>query len=160
MLKKAASGVLAVLPCSRTQRTLRASKRLRPCWTDFFEHSLAFWCRCLRGRLFASRCELFNSPNYAERARCESGWAGGMTSKAGRRCLSSSTGRERQTPDERVDLFEIVRGIELKIIWIADGFELGFPCSLGIGDGDRLLGRRGRRRKWWGLPFFDCFGSR
>ena len=62
MLKKAASGVLALLPCSRTQRTLRASKGLRPCWTDFFEHSLAFWCRYLRGRVFASRCELFNSP--------------------------------------------------------------------------------------------------
>ncbi len=48
MLKKAASGVLAILPCSRTPCTLRASKWLRPCWTDpserlracFFEHSL------------------------------------------------------------------------------------------------------------------------
>ena len=40
MLKKAASGVLALLPCSRTESTLRASKWLRPCWTDFFEHSL------------------------------------------------------------------------------------------------------------------------
>jgi len=52
MLKKAASGVLwlcqsgshrqgvAVLPYSRTMSTLRASKRLRLCWTDFFEHSL------------------------------------------------------------------------------------------------------------------------
>jgi len=40
MLKKAASGVLALLPCSRTNCTLRASKRLRPCWTNFFEHSL------------------------------------------------------------------------------------------------------------------------
>ncbi len=34
MLKKAASGVLAILPCSRTPCTLRASKGLRPCWTD------------------------------------------------------------------------------------------------------------------------------
>ena len=44
MLKKAASlrqgygrqasGVLAILPCSRTPCTLRASKWLRPCWTD------------------------------------------------------------------------------------------------------------------------------
>ena len=56
MLKKAASGVRAVLPTfglidvplfaafalSRTKRTLRASQRLRPCWTDFFEHSLPF----------------------------------------------------------------------------------------------------------------------
>jgi hypothetical protein len=41
MLKKAASGVLALLPCSRTGSTLRASKRLRPCWTNFFEHSLS-----------------------------------------------------------------------------------------------------------------------
>jgi len=40
MLKKAASGVLPILPCSRTGCTLRASKRLRPCWSDFFEHSL------------------------------------------------------------------------------------------------------------------------
>jgi hypothetical protein len=39
MLKKAASGVLTFLPCSRTKSTLRASKGLRPCWTDFFEHS-------------------------------------------------------------------------------------------------------------------------
>jgi hypothetical protein len=39
MLKKATSGVLALLPCSRTGCTLRASKGLRPCWADFFEHS-------------------------------------------------------------------------------------------------------------------------
>jgi len=39
MLKKAASGVLALLPCSRTMSTLRASKWLRPCWADFFDHS-------------------------------------------------------------------------------------------------------------------------
>ena len=41
MLKKAASGVLALLPCSRTESTLRASKGLRPCWTNFFEQSLS-----------------------------------------------------------------------------------------------------------------------
>ncbi len=53
MLKKSASGVLAILSDlrarklgalrrsrSRTMSTLRASKRLRPCWTDFFEHFL------------------------------------------------------------------------------------------------------------------------
>jgi len=34
MLKKAASGVLALVPCSRTAGTLRAPKGLRPCWTD------------------------------------------------------------------------------------------------------------------------------
>jgi len=39
ILKKAASGVLALLPCSRTMSTLRAFKGLRPCWTDFFDHS-------------------------------------------------------------------------------------------------------------------------
>ena len=37
MLKKAASGVLAIVPCSRTESTLRASQELRPLWTDFFE---------------------------------------------------------------------------------------------------------------------------
>jgi hypothetical protein len=35
MLKKATSGVLAILSCSRTESTLRASKSLRPCWTTF-----------------------------------------------------------------------------------------------------------------------------
>ncbi|MFB3115397.1 MAG: hypothetical protein ACE1ZW_05400, partial [Nitrospirales bacterium] len=34
MFKKAASGVLALLPCSRNMSTLRASKWLRPCWID------------------------------------------------------------------------------------------------------------------------------
>jgi hypothetical protein len=34
MLKKSASGVLALLPCSRTGSTLRAPKGLRPYWTD------------------------------------------------------------------------------------------------------------------------------
>jgi hypothetical protein len=38
MLKKAANGVVALLLCSRTESTLRASKRLWPCWTNFFEH--------------------------------------------------------------------------------------------------------------------------
>ena len=41
MLKKAASRVLAILPCSRTESTLRAPKGLRPYWTNFFEHSLS-----------------------------------------------------------------------------------------------------------------------
>jgi len=49
MLKKAASGVLAPLPCSRTMSTLRFATTvapdgtpqaiLRPCCTDFFDHS-------------------------------------------------------------------------------------------------------------------------
>ena len=34
-LKKAASSVLAIFPCSRCARTLRAQKWLWPCWTDF-----------------------------------------------------------------------------------------------------------------------------
>ena len=52
LLKKAASGVLAIIPCSRTRCTLCAQKWLRPCWADFFEPtrslchptcSWAFW---------------------------------------------------------------------------------------------------------------------
>ena len=39
MVEKAASGVLVMSPCSRTVSTLRASTWLRPCWTDFFDHS-------------------------------------------------------------------------------------------------------------------------
>jgi hypothetical protein len=35
MLKQATSGVLALLPCSRTESTLRASKELWPCWMTF-----------------------------------------------------------------------------------------------------------------------------
>ena len=62
MLKKAASGVLALLPCSRTKCTLRASKRLRPCWTDFFEHSLYLMMSVLSGVFIGHRSELFNSP--------------------------------------------------------------------------------------------------
>jgi hypothetical protein len=37
MLKKTASGVLATLPCPRTENTLRVSKWLRPCRADFFD---------------------------------------------------------------------------------------------------------------------------
>ncbi|WP_447970749.1 hypothetical protein [Nitrospira sp. M1] len=43
LLKKSASGVLAILPCSRITSTLRASKWLWPCWTDFFEPTRGFW---------------------------------------------------------------------------------------------------------------------
>jgi hypothetical protein len=42
LLKKAASGVLAFLPCSRIQHTLRTKKRLRPCWTNFLNRPAAF----------------------------------------------------------------------------------------------------------------------
>jgi len=62
MLKKAASGVLALLPCSRTESTLRVSKWLRPCWTDFFEHSLPLMRAGLPGVSMGHGPELFNKP--------------------------------------------------------------------------------------------------
>jgi len=63
MLKKAASGVLAILPCSRTMSTLRASKWLRPCWTDFFEHSLQLMMAVSSWACIFHGSEIFNSPN-------------------------------------------------------------------------------------------------
>ncbi len=63
MLKKAASGVLALLPCSRTESTLRASKGLRPCWTDFFEHSLSLILVVCPGVFVGIWHEIFNRPN-------------------------------------------------------------------------------------------------
>jgi len=70
MLKKAASGVLALLPCSRTESTLRSSKWLRPCWIDpserlracFFEHSLSLVLVIFSGVFMGSWHEIFNSP--------------------------------------------------------------------------------------------------
>ncbi len=84
MLKKAASGVLALLPDlrarrlgalrrsrSRTESTLRGSKRLRPCWTNpsvrlrpcFFEHSLSLlWVVFFSDASTGSDPELFNRP--------------------------------------------------------------------------------------------------
>ncbi len=62
MLKKAASGVLAILPCSRTPCTLRASKWLRPCWTDFFEHSLQLMMAVSSWAGICHGSEIFNSP--------------------------------------------------------------------------------------------------
>ena len=62
MLKKAASGVLAILPCSRTPCTLRASKWLRPGWTSFFEHSLPLTMRGLSGAFIGCWSEIFNRP--------------------------------------------------------------------------------------------------
>jgi hypothetical protein len=63
MLKKSASGVLAILPCSRTPCTLRASNNgeafqdltshLRPCWTDFFEPSLQLMIAAFSWPVFA-----------------------------------------------------------------------------------------------------------
>jgi len=70
MLKKAASGVLALLPCSRTESMLRASKGMRPflrlCsgqgWTDFFEHSLPLMQAGLPGASMGHGPEIFNRP--------------------------------------------------------------------------------------------------
>ncbi len=70
MLKKAASGVLAILPCSRTMSTLRASKWLRPCWIDpserlracFFEHSLPLMMRGSFGAFIGCWSAIFNRP--------------------------------------------------------------------------------------------------
>ncbi len=62
MLKKVASGVLASLPCSRTRCTLRASNWLRPCWTDFFEHSRQLLISVLPQALMCNLREIFNTP--------------------------------------------------------------------------------------------------
>ena len=61
MLKKATSGVLAILPCSRTPCTLRAPKWLRPCWTDFFEHSLQLMMAVSSWAFICHESEIFNS---------------------------------------------------------------------------------------------------
>jgi hypothetical protein len=63
MLKKAASGVLALLPCSRTESTLRASKWRRPYWTDFFEHSLSLMLVICPGVFVGFWHEIFNRSN-------------------------------------------------------------------------------------------------
>ncbi|MEC4681100.1 MAG: hypothetical protein VST67_10435, partial [Nitrospirota bacterium] len=68
MLKKAASGVLAIVPCSRTESTLRASKWLRPCWTDCFEHSLPLTIRGSSGAFIGYWSAIFNRPGM-ERTR-------------------------------------------------------------------------------------------
>jgi hypothetical protein len=68
MLKKAASGVLAILPCSRTERTLRAPKGLRPCWTDFFEHSLQPMIVVSSGAFICHGNAIFNSTKFQKGA--------------------------------------------------------------------------------------------
>ena len=60
LLKKAASGVLALLPCSRTPCTLRPPQGLRPCWTDFFEHSLLLMLSSAFRVCLGQECALFN----------------------------------------------------------------------------------------------------
>jgi len=67
MLKKAASGVLALLPCSRIESTLRAPKGLRPCWTNFFEHSRQLLMSILPRACMCHGREIFNRPFEANR---------------------------------------------------------------------------------------------
>jgi len=82
MLKKAASGVpwrrtgtVALLPCSRTKCTLRASKGLRPCWIDpserlracFFEHSLPLMRAGLPGAAMGHGPATIKDPRRKER---------------------------------------------------------------------------------------------
>ncbi len=53
---------VALLPCSRTESTLRASKGLRPCWTNFFEHSLPLTREGLSRASMGYGPEIFNRP--------------------------------------------------------------------------------------------------
>jgi len=64
MLKKATSGVRALLPCARTKSTLRASKWLRLCWTDFFEHSLPLTMCGSSRALLGYWSAIFNRPFF------------------------------------------------------------------------------------------------
>jgi hypothetical protein len=50
------------LPCSRTRCTLRASNWLRPCWTDFFEHSRQLLISVLPRACMCDLREIFNTP--------------------------------------------------------------------------------------------------
>ena len=82
-MKKAASGVpclrrsasrrqVAILSYSRTESTLRASTTgapygtqqaiLRPCWTDFFEHSLQLMMAISSWACICHGIEIFTSP--------------------------------------------------------------------------------------------------
>jgi len=62
MLKKTASSVLAILLCSHTPCTLRASKWLRPRWTEFFEHSLQLKMAVSSWAFICHESERFNDP--------------------------------------------------------------------------------------------------
>ncbi len=66
MLKKAASGVLALLPCSRTMSTLRASKGRERRWTDLFEHSLQLMMAASSWAFICHGSEIFNSPKQGK----------------------------------------------------------------------------------------------
>ena len=63
MLKKATSGVLVLLPCSRTESTLRAPKRLRPRWTNFFDHSSWLLTSIVPLAFTGHGSNIFNKPN-------------------------------------------------------------------------------------------------
>ena len=65
LLKKAASGVLAIFLCSRTERTLRAQKRLWPCWTKFFEQLLTAGVKVIIKEIWLWQFILFNTPSKA-----------------------------------------------------------------------------------------------
>ncbi len=64
---------VAILPCSRTPCTLRASKWLRPCWIDpserlracFFEHSLPLTMRGSFGAFLGYGSVIFNRLNMS-----------------------------------------------------------------------------------------------
>jgi hypothetical protein len=62
LLKKAASGVLANFPCSRTGSTLCAQNWLRPCWTNFFERPVASDIQRPCGSMCPWELLLFNTP--------------------------------------------------------------------------------------------------
>ncbi len=61
-MKKAASGVLAIVPCSRSTSTLRAQKGLRPCWTTFLNSPDAADSEQLPGEIWPLISSLFNTP--------------------------------------------------------------------------------------------------
>jgi len=65
MLGKTASSILAMLPCSRTPCTLRTSKWLRPCWTDFFKHSLSLMMSGASWSCIYHGHKIFNSTFHA-----------------------------------------------------------------------------------------------
>jgi len=60
-IEKAASGVLAILPCSRTGVTFHASNRLRSCLDESFYHFLGCWRLSSLGGVQAMQVIIFNS---------------------------------------------------------------------------------------------------
>jgi len=62
LLKKAASGVRAIFPCSRIASTLRAQKWLWPCWTTFLNRPKASDMHAGPGYWHLLLSSLFNTP--------------------------------------------------------------------------------------------------